>query len=162
MNHGAPLRACLVLALLLPATACDEHRSAPQTATDATVEATPATPETTTSAEATPPPPTETQPAAAPQPAILHVVSDPPGATVYVGAQYDANMVVNAETGRVACEATPCDVTLIASDVKPDEGITMMMRKMGYYDHIGVLSDGHKKIAAGGTYEFSARLNPMQ
>lgn len=141
----------VVLSLLT--VACPEKR---QNYPESTADATPVDPAPVTPGETTTPAAADTQPAA---PAILRVTSNPPGATVYIGAQIEGQ-TLDASTG-VPAGQTPCDIPLIDGYVNAGGGISIMLRKPGYRDVIGGISDGRKKIAAGGTYEFTATLNPL-
>lgn len=148
------VQAAALLILFSLTTACGDNE--PRSRTD---EATVAAVSEATPAETAPQPAAvETQPAVT-APATVTVVSDPPGASVEIGLQVVDN-ILQPGSGRIACE-TPCDVTLRDSDVNAGGGISIMLRKPGYYDLMGGISDGRKKIAAGGKYDFSGKLNPM-
>jgi len=154
-------RALGIALLLLTAsfvTSCNEQKHPDSSTTDATVEATPVD-TTESAATAAPVPPVDTQAPPVVMPAILVVTSDPPGARVHVRAQLEGQ-ILDASTGRPAGH-TPCEVTLHDYDVNAGGGISIYLHKDGYRDVIGGLGDGRKKLAAGGKYEFTARMNPL-
>lgn len=130
----------MVLALAL-ASGCGKKPEPPWKATPGRETATPSTDHTTS-----------------PRPvvrAFLVIESDPPGAQVEVGLQ-ERNGVVTSGTGRMV-GTTPCTVELKRSDVSSMGGIVVYLKKSRYLDHSAGISDGMKKIAAGGEYKLSSR-----
>lgn len=82
---------------------------------------------------------------------------------MYLGAQ-EANGVVQPDSARHAC-VTPCLAELRPSDVNAGGGIHVELRKPGYYPLFTGLSDGVKKLDAGGTCELALRpirLRPLE
>ena len=115
--------------------------------------------------ESGPPSMPSPDPMTPPRPARAYLVieSDPSGAQVEVGLK-ERNGVVTPGTGRMV-GTTPCKVELKSSDVSSRGGITVLLKKSRYRDHIAGISDGMKKIAAGGEYKLSSRpikLNRLQ
>jgi hypothetical protein len=99
-------------------------------------------------------------PTAAPGPAVLEVESDPPGAEVYVGAHV-VDGVLYPERGRLAC-TTPCRTPLQLADVDVGGGISVYLKKEGYYPWAAGLSDGRKKIEQGGVYRLRDGPFPLR
>lgn len=89
-------------------------------------------------------------PTADPGPAVLEVESDPPGAEVYLGA-HAVDGILYPERGRLAC-TTPCRAPLQFTDVDVGGGISVYLKKEGYYPLVAGLSDGRKKIEQGGVH----------
>ena len=118
-----------------------------------------------------PPTPTGTAVAPTPQPptspvkpppapvkvaAYVEVTSTPEGGQVTLGHPIinGVSQLTNGRPGGV----TPCKIELKSSDVNSMGGITIQVEKSGYLPSVTGLSDGAKKITAGGGYQVSVTL----
>lgn len=88
--------------------------------------------------------------------AYVEVTSTPEGGQVTLGHPI-INGVTQLTKGR-AGGVTPCKIELRASDVDSLGGITIQVEKSGYLPSVTGLSDGAKKISAGGGYQVSLTL----